>query len=75
MAPTCAHKKKPKKGRRGGIQASLLSKLGHGVPKATKKMKKGEQAPSQAPFLSNLGYDVLEATKKTKEASSHFIES
>jgi len=41
MAPTCAHKKKPKKGRRGGVQASLLSKLGHGVPKATQKNEKG----------------------------------
>jgi hypothetical protein len=42
ILPTCAQKKKkPKKGRRGGAQASLLSRLGHGAPEATKKMKKG----------------------------------
>jgi len=41
MLPTCAQKKKkPKKGRRGGAQASLLSRLGHGTPEATKKNEK-----------------------------------
>ncbi len=33
-------KKKPKKGRRGGVQAPFLPRLGHGAPKAIKEMKK-----------------------------------
>jgi hypothetical protein len=67
--------KKPKKGKRGGIQVSFLSRLGHGALKATKrKRKKGEQAPS----MLNLGNGILETTKKNKKkdgASCFSIES
>jgi hypothetical protein len=34
-------KKRPKKIKRKGVQASFLLRLGHGVPKATKQMEKG----------------------------------
>jgi hypothetical protein len=42
----CLEEKKLKKGRRGGVQASLLLRLGHGALQARKKRKKGVASSS-----------------------------
>jgi hypothetical protein len=62
MAPTYAQKKKkPKKGKRGGVQAPFLLRLGHGALKATKQMKKGGE---QVPLLPRVGDGIAKSTKK-----------
>jgi hypothetical protein len=43
-------KKTLERGRRGGTQASLLLKLGHGALEATKKMEKGEASSLSSEF-------------------------